>query len=71
MPVTTKAERIYNLTAPTVTDRRRRRRAGMSSDHLAIVRTDETARVRTARALMSDERRAAKHSENTTRRRAA
>ena len=51
MPVTTRAGKKYDLTAPvTVTERRRRRRAGMSADELAIVRSEHAVRTRAARA---------------------
>ena len=65
MPVTTRAGKKYDLTAPTVTERRRRRRAGMSVDEIAVVQREHAAGMRAARARMTDDRRAA---ENTERR---
>ena len=72
MPVTTRAGNKYNLTAAvTRTERRRRRRTGMSTGELAVVRSEHAAETRAARARMNDECRAVERNEDTCRRRTA
>ena len=72
MPVTTRAGNKYDLTAAvTRTERRRRRRAGMSTSELAVVRSEHAAEARAARARMNDDLRVVERNENTDRRRTA
>ena len=69
MPVTTRARCTDDLTA--VSTRRRRRRAGMNADEIAVVGIEEAARIRAVRKRRNDDCRAAERSENTMRMRGA